>query len=239
MTTSDVQRHYSELLAERYTWMFGVSFAAKVADERNLLQSLGVTGGALAYDLGCGPGFQSIALADLGFARVIAIDTCQALLDELNVQKGERNIATVIADIREPLSERADAIVCMGDTLTHLADPASVAKLCINAHKALRDGGVLVLTFRDLTLPPKERFFLVRGDAACVMTCALDYEPATVVVNDLLHVHHDGQWTLRRGSYRKLRLDPERLADDLTRIGYKVEVNGVRGRLHTIVARRT
>ena len=86
---SDPKTHYEKLLAQYYTWMFGVSFADKVAEQQALLQRIlgpapvsGGTRGA-ALDLGCGPGFQSLALAELGFAPVIALDTSAALLAEL------------------------------------------------------------------------------------------------------------------------------------------------------------
>src|SRR5260370_28337343 len=65
--------------------MFG-DFEAKVAEQQALLERLGTRarqGGSVAVDLGCGSGFQSIALARLGF-RVLAIDFNRRLLDELN-----------------------------------------------------------------------------------------------------------------------------------------------------------
>lgn len=44
-----------------------------------------------------------------------------------------------------------DAIVCMGDTLTHLPARDDVSRLLSEAYGALRPGGRLVLAFRDLT----------------------------------------------------------------------------------------
>ena len=68
---TEVRRHYKELLARHYTWMVG-DIEATVANQRELLQSLGVTGpdgsaSDIAVDLGAGPGYQSFALADLGY----------------------------------------------------------------------------------------------------------------------------------------------------------------------------
>src|SRR5580692_12079016 len=77
---SEVTDHYEHLLAHHYTWMFGTSFADKVAEQKSFLtqalQSLKPSPTPqLAVDLGSGPGFQTIALAQLGFSSVLAIAT--------------------------------------------------------------------------------------------------------------------------------------------------------------------
>ena len=77
MTT--VRDHYDGVLAQHYSRMFG-DFETKVDEQRALLERLGVTArpsGGLAVDLGCGSGFQSVALARLGF-RVLAVDFSHA-----------------------------------------------------------------------------------------------------------------------------------------------------------------
>ena len=91
---NSVADHYERLLAERYVWMSGPSFDGKVDEQRSLLQRFGIGNGsgAPALDLGCGPGFQAIALADLGF-RVAAIDSSEKLLAELHRRKGNRQVA--------------------------------------------------------------------------------------------------------------------------------------------------
>src|SRR5215472_3420406 len=79
--------HYDRLLAAHYTWMLGGDIAAVAKDQATLLRELGVRArgdGALAVDLGCGPGPQSLALAELGFSPVLAVDSSRALLDELS-----------------------------------------------------------------------------------------------------------------------------------------------------------
>lgn len=75
--------HYERLLAEHYTWMLGMPFEHKTAEQAELLSGMGVTTPGLCVDLGCGPGFQAIALAQLGATRVHAIDTSAVLLAEL------------------------------------------------------------------------------------------------------------------------------------------------------------
>jgi len=77
---ASVRDHYETVLSEHYSRMFG-DFEAKVSEQHALLERLGVTasqGTARAVDLGCGTGFQSVALARLGF-QVLAIDFSQQL----------------------------------------------------------------------------------------------------------------------------------------------------------------
>ncbi|CAM3049723.1 class I SAM-dependent methyltransferase [Methylobacterium mesophilicum] len=243
---SHVQAHYDNLLADHYSWMNGSSFAEKVSEQRNLLWDLGIysrTNGR-AIDLGCGPGYQSFALSDLGFESVIAIDNCRALLDELNALRAGTPIEPRLADMRSfaTLVEResVDAIVCMGDTLTHLDDRGDVSKLFRDAHDVLRVTGRLVLTFRDLSLELTglDRFIPVRADDQRLMVCALDYEPESVVVTDIIHIRDNDGWTLRKSSYRKLRLQPAAVAKELQAIGFLVDQDRSVGRLHAIVARK-
>ncbi|MGD0367049.1 MAG: hypothetical protein ABSA94_06315 [Acidobacteriaceae bacterium] len=62
--------HYANLLARHYSWMFGLSFDEKVTEQRAILEPLlKDTPRGLAVDLGCGPGFQSLALTP---ARLLA-----------------------------------------------------------------------------------------------------------------------------------------------------------------------
>ena len=195
---SAVTDHYDYLLATHYTWMFGTSFADKVAEQKSILtqalQSLTstVTDGvphpsqlhrdgwdagsrtplSLAVDLGSGPGFQSIALAQLGFSPVIAIDTSAQLLAELNSHAATLPIQTHHADLRDlpnlvPAAQ-ATIIVCMGDTLTHLPTKQDVTTLFHAIYKTLAPGGIFILTWRDLT--PELRAPIASSPSAATTT---------------------------------------------------------------------
>jgi SAM-dependent methyltransferase len=245
-SSDDVIRHYESMLAEHYTWMFGGSFADKVDEQRALLKSLGADTGPqrLALDLGCGPGFQSLALVSLGFARVLAVDTSRALLAELATHSSGQPVETIEADLTQvpqfagPGS--TDLIVCMGDTLTHLASFSTVTSLFRDAFTALAPGGRLVLTFRDLStaLTGLDRFIPVRSDETRVLTCFLEYEPEAVLVHDLLYVRDDQGWTFRKSQYRKLRLSPAHVAAALCDVGFEVVRDAPCGRLWATVAQK-
>lgn len=223
--------HYDQFLAEHYTWMFGTPYATLVDEQVDVLRQAGVsepTGTGVAVDLGCGSGFQSVALAELGYPAVIAVDSSARLLTELRDRAGDHPaIRTVHGDLSQATADlpagTVELAVCMGDTLTHLPDRSSVTRLLADLHTALAPGGRLVLTFRDLTatLTGGDRFILVRADADAILTCLLEYEPDVVTVHDLLHRRTpDATWTLSTSSYRKLRIAREWIVDQLTIAGF-------------------
>lgn len=241
------EEHYEQLLAKHYTWMFGTSFDEKVAEQTSLLsKALQTHSGkqqSLAIDLGSGPGFQTIALAQLGFTPVIAIDTSLELLEELCSHAKDLPIQTHHKDLRElpkiAAPAEASVIVCMGDTLTHLPDRDDVSNLFQAVSSTLAHGGTFLITYRDLTpqLQGTDRFIPVRSDENTIMTCFLEYEsPESVIVHDLIHTREQTGWTLNKSSYRKLRLSPQWLVQELTAAGLTVESQAPAGRLTQIVA---
>ncbi|MCY0929074.1 class I SAM-dependent methyltransferase [Streptomyces sp. H27-H1] len=251
MTTAT--HHYEHLLADEYTWMLGGDITSHVETQAALLRGLGVLpdgpAGDTAVDLGCGPGAQSLALAALGFRSVTAVDTSRRLLDELASYAGAPSpIRPVHADLRTALPQLAApatlaAVVCMGDTLTHLPATTDVVALLSDVRDALAPGGHLVITYRDLTGPltGTDRFLPVRSDENQILTCFLEYtDEDTVTVHDLLHTRIDGAWSLRAGSYPKLRLSAEWLAGQCRAANLDVvhDATGPRG-LRVLHARRS
>jgi SAM-dependent methyltransferase len=245
---STVNEHYERLLSQHYTWMFGVSFEDRVKDQKGFLSwTLDPLNyrpeDALAVDLGCGSGFQTIALAELGFAPVIAIDTSSELLDELRSHVGDLPVRIEKADLRDlpaiVQTGQATVIVCMGDTLTHLPEKSDVSTLFRGAFDRLRRGGVFVITYRDLTkeLHGTDRFIPVRSDENKIMTCFLEFENAdSVAVHDLVYIRQDMGWSLNKSSYRKLRLGIDWVREELSRAGFDMLSEDLSGRLIGLAA---
>lgn len=235
--------HYDDLLAEHYIWMSG-PFFDKVAEQRTLFEGLGIApcGSLRALDLGCGPGYQAIALAELGF-EVTAMDTSEKLLAQLAAHKASLPIVARearIEDLRKFAQPGFSLAVCMGDTLTHLESKDSVCRLFDDVRHLLEPGGRLVLAFREFTaaLTGLDRFIPVRSDGSRIMTCFLEYEPETVIVHDLVHIRRDEGWDLKKSSYRKLRLSTDWVADRLLECGLDVRLAETRNRMSLMVAER-
>jgi SAM-dependent methyltransferase len=244
---STVTEHYETLLAHHYSWMFNQSFEEKVAEQRKILEDVLPTRETaerrLAIDLGAGPGFQSMALAELGFSRIVAVDTSEVLLKELETHRKDHPVQTLRADIRDLKNiatlGQANAILCMGDTLTHLSSQAD--QLFLSAYDALTPGGSFVLTFRDLTtdLHGLDRFLPIRSDTDKIMTCFLEFEGTeSVRVHDLVHIQGPTGWKLEKSSYVKLRLSPIWVTQHLLDAGFSISAQKPAGRLLLIVAKK-
>jgi len=240
----EVERHYTELLAPVYVWMLGgeadaLKRAQAFVTEHRLERFLP----GVAIDLGSGPGFHALALAECGFAA-LAIDTSRELLAELMARRGNRHVNVVVGDLLAFEQRCADSkpkvILCLGDTLTHLASEAQVDELLDACARSLAPGGALVLTFRDYSTErkPSECLIRVREDPERSMTCALEFEPGRVRVTDILHEWGNGRWLESRSSYSKLRLAPERVRAKLLARGFTLETDALARGLATFVALR-
>lgn len=236
--------HYDRQLADIYNWMSG---SAEAAIKRNyeLLQLLEVNSVApgLAIDLGAGSGFQSIPLAELGFS-VIAVDFCASLLSQWSTRAEQLSIRTVHDDIlnfSQYVEEKAQIIVCMGDTLTHLESLSAVESILLDSDRTLAKNGKLILTFRDyvsVELQKTQRFIPVRSDDSTILTCFLEYHQDVVEVYDLLYQKEGEQWVFKASSYPKLRLDNNWVCQQLQEIGMQVIRNEIINGMICIVAQK-
>lgn len=158
-----VQDHYASHLARIYVWMAGGVEAALSAGEADLVGLAGEP--TLAVDLGAGFGRHSIPLARAGH-QVLAVDSSQHLLAELSALADGLPVEAKCADLLSfpellPVSPKPRLILCMGDTLPHLADLESVRELARRVATSLPPGGRFAATFRDYSrLPSGDNRFI-------------------------------------------------------------------------------
>jgi len=237
-----VAEHYERVLSPVYAWMAGGAEAAIVAGGAELeALKVPLVPGARVVDLGCGFGMHAIPLARAG-ARVLAVDTSAQLLAEFARLAGNLEIERVQDDLlsfRAHLKEKAAAVFCMGDTLTHLPEHTNLDFLVQEVAEALAPGGHVVFSFRDYSQPllEEQRFIPVRSDERRILTCFLEYEEDTVVVHDILHERGGDAWETRVSSYRKLRLSPDRVVGSLETSGFDVRREAQARGMVRVVAR--
>ncbi len=225
---ASAEEHYEKLLARHYTWMRG-GFDSGVREYRRVLEGLGVStrAGGKALDLGAGSGFQTAALAGLGF-RVVSLDSSEALLRELRARTDGREVRTVLGDMRDAGAYAAEGpfevAVCMGDTLAHLGSFDEVSALVGDVYGVLEEGGRLVLEFRDYTaeLEGVDRAIPVRLDEDRIMITFLEYEPLHVNVHDVVFLKQANGWSTQKSTYKKLRVSTERVVESLEQTGFRV-----------------
>jgi SAM-dependent methyltransferase len=239
-----VEEHYEGLLARHYTWMRG-DFGSRAREYRSFFEQARISPrlGGKALDLGAGSGFQSAALADLGF-EVLAVDSSEYLLEELRARAGERKVRPVLGDMRDSRAYADggpfEVAVCMGDTLPHLRSHEEVEALFGDVRGALEDEGALILEFRDYTMELKgaDRAIPVRMEDGRIMATFLEYEAERVNVHDMIFERDaDGWWAMRKSAYAKLRLGAEAVLGLLERGGFRIVARGEEKGFTRIVAR--
>jgi SAM-dependent methyltransferase len=245
---NSVRDHYAKHLGPVYIWMLGdlESAAARAAAE---LDGLGLNGSlrGLAADLGAGAGLHALALAQRGY-RVVALDTCRELLNALEARARSlsdtapplRTVESDLVTFRSCAEGPFEALLCMGDTLTHLTDRTAVESLLASVAASLAPGGTFAATFRDYSRPLEgdSRFIPVRADESRILTCFLEYGRDTVTVHDLLYEKRAGEWRLTVSSYPKLILAPEWVVERLSASGLEVRRERAPGGMVRIVAQR-
>lgn len=224
-----VTEHYEKHLARYYSWLFG-DLNQTIETNRLFFIDQGLIPGKskIAIDLGCGPGFQSIPPAQLGY-NVFAFDLSQTLLDELINNSGNLNITPIKDDVLNFVHYYPGSIelsVCMGDTLTHLDSFEMVNRLFKDVYHSLGAGGTFVLSFRDLIPEVKgtDRFISVKSNSETIVTCFLEYETQHVNVHDMIYTKSKDGWNQDVSSYRKLRIPLEWVRKQLLNLGYNISL---------------
>lgn len=237
-----VKKHYDEHLSGFYSWMSG-DFSEKVSQVKQFFTDNGIlpSGSKYAVDLGSGHGIQSQALTELGFT-VTAVDFSEQLLNELKQNTGSKvkRVNTDLTKYQYSAENTPELVVCMGDTLTHLASTEDVKSVIYNAALGLGKQGKIVLSYRDMTseLTGTSRFIPVKSDENMILTCFLEYFENYVNVNDILYKRNGDKWEMKVSSYPKLRLSKETVYGYLTGSGFDIILTNDMNGLHYIIAQK-
>lgn len=223
-----VKEHYQNHLGNFYSWMAG-DFATLQQAQQQFFAANGIvpqTDADVAVDLGAGHGLQAVSLAKLGFV-VKAIDFNPQLLAELSQNAQGLPIEIVEGDITQfaQYVPKANVVVCMGDTISHLQSFETLQQLFAQIYAVLPQGGKLVLSYRDYStaLEDTQRILPVRADENRIHTCLLEYFDDTVRVTDILHQNTNGAWQQSASSYYKLRISAPKITALLQQQGFSVQ----------------
>lgn len=239
MTT--VEEHYENHLGPIYAWMLG-DWETALENARTELREMGIgpVESGVAVDLGAGLGLHTLPLTELGYS-VLAVDNSDEMLGTLRAAADYEKVHFLLGDLKSflpYLSEPADVILCMGDTLTHLPSHQTVESLFHSFKTALAPRGRFLATFRDYVSAPLEgigRFIPVRSDADRILTCFLEYQEDIVMVHDILHIREGTEWKLKVSAYPKIRLDPFWIQEALTGLGLETTLTrGPRGMVRVV-----
>jgi SAM-dependent methyltransferase len=203
-------------------------------------------------DLGCGPGMQAVALAELGY-QVTALDSSEELLDELRMYQlnqqvqfnQQLHIVTHQADLTKlgeiTFEARFDKVLCLGDTLTHLPTHKDVKNLFVNVVQLLASDGQLMLSFRDLSneLTGTDRIIPVRSEPGKIMLTFLEYFSEYVYVHDTILKLTTTGWETSKSWYPKLRLSTPSIIQYLEELNMSITEQTLQRGLTTIIAAKT
>ncbi len=188
---------------------------------------------ATALDAGCGTGFHSMMLAQLG-VKVTAVDLSTVMLERVRehardlgmdltlVQAGFDELATTI---REPV----DAVFCLGNSLPHLLTVNDLSGALENFSSVLKPNGHLFLQHLnyDRILHDRERIQSIKEFGTKVYIRYYDYDGDLVSFNVIVLDKQSGaaDQTLKSILLRPIRKDS--LFSLLTAAGFSgIEAHG-------------
>ncbi len=151
-TTDHYRQEYVESFVEK--WDELIDWDARAESEGgffiHVLKSLGKK---RILDVSTGTGFHSVQLLRAGFDVTSADGSAQMLIKAFeNARRRDLILNTVQADWRwlnKSIQGKYDAIICLGNSFTHLFDEMDRRRVLAEFYAALRYDGVLILDQRN------------------------------------------------------------------------------------------
>ncbi len=215
MKNDQSPKQFYDSLANEYDEFTG--FAERFDKERSIFRRLVQKYDMkIVLDAGCGTGFHSILLAQLGL-HVTATDISAQMLrqakrnaENMNVQVD--TIQTSFQRMDESIHNKFDAVFCLGNTLPHIVTEEEIFQSFKSFHELLKSGGrvFLQLLNYDRILNSRERILNVKEVNNKIFVRFYDYEGESIVFNILTIQKSGGQM---EHSLNSVRLFPWRSAD--------------------------
>ncbi|NHI94562.1 MAG: class I SAM-dependent methyltransferase [Candidatus Lokiarchaeota archaeon] len=162
--SNEKTENFYDTIASKYDWLFSDWNKIKNQEMDLLLPFLREKEVKSILDCACGTGMQSIGLLEHGF-KVLASDISKKMIDQAIDNAKNRGLVlnTIQADFRElksKISTQFDAIICMGNSLSHLLTNQDLKLALKNMRDLLNKNGFIIIEIRnfDRLLEKKNRF---------------------------------------------------------------------------------
>ena len=144
-----------------------------------------------AVDAGCGTGFHSLLLAQLG-VTVTAVDISPEMLTKVSAHAKElslpvETVRTRFEDLSQSITVPVDAVFSLGNALAHVLSVEDLLTVLKNFHSILKPNGILFLQVLnyDRIMKVKERIQNTKQVAQKTFVRFYDYSESSLVFNIL------------------------------------------------------
>lgn len=153
----DYERYVADLIRRHpldtaMSLAVGGSYDEVGAIEAEILVHAGLAPGMAVLDLGCGSGRLAVALARTLEISYLGLDVVPALLDYARTKTPKSYRFVLNRALSLPVEAGSVDVLCAFSVFTHLLHAETYLYL-EDAHRALRSGGRVVLSFLEFALP--------------------------------------------------------------------------------------
>ena len=201
---------FYDALAPEYDRMTG--FRNRFVQERPFFRLLvGRYKIRTALDAGCGTGFHSLLLAQLG-VRMTGVDVSPAMIQEARRHAAELSLPVDFIEapnenLHQSFDSRFDAVFSLGNTTAHALSEEALHSVFRSFHEILKPKGILFLQNLnyDRILARKERIQSIKEMDGATFIRLYDYDEQFVTFNILAVTRNDG---VLHPSMRAVQLKP-------------------------------
>lgn len=153
----DYERYVADLIRQHpldtaMSLAVGGAYEGVGAIECAILQHAGLEPGMAVVDLGCGSGRLAVALSRAVAVSYLGLDVVPALLDYARTKVPKSYKFVLNRALSLPVEAASVDVLCAFSVFTHLLHAETYLYL-EDAHRALRPGGRVVLSFLEFALP--------------------------------------------------------------------------------------